>query len=72
MKRLTMLVTSEGRWVLEDSAEFLAELGDPHPDYDAALFAVLRDVSRIPAVRAAYQRLSALGVRLLGAVVIGE
>ena len=40
MKRLTMLVTSEGGWVLEDSAEFLAELGDPDPDYDAALFAV--------------------------------
>jgi hypothetical protein len=35
-----MLVTSEGRWVLEDSAEFLAELGDPDPDYAAALFAV--------------------------------
>ena len=40
MKRLTMLVTSDGRWVLEDSAEFLAALGDPAPDYDAALFAV--------------------------------
>jgi len=40
VKRLAMLVTSEGRWVLEDSAEFLAELGDPDPDYDAALFAI--------------------------------
>ena len=40
MKRLTMLVTSEGGWVLEDSAEFLAELGDPDPDYEVALFAV--------------------------------
>jgi hypothetical protein len=40
VKRLTMLVTSEGRWVLEDSAEFLAELGDPDPDYDTALFAI--------------------------------
>lgn len=40
MKRLTMLVTSDGRWVIEDSAEFLAALGDPDPDYDAALFAV--------------------------------
>ena len=28
MKRLTMLVTSDGRWVLEDSAEFLAALGE--------------------------------------------
>jgi hypothetical protein len=40
VKRLSMLVTSDGRWVLEDSAEFLAELGDPEPDYDAAQFAV--------------------------------
>jgi hypothetical protein len=35
-----MLVTSEGQWMLEDSAEFLAALGDPNPDYDAALYAV--------------------------------
>lgn len=40
MKRLSMLVTSDGQWMLEDSAEFLAALGDPNPDYDAALFAV--------------------------------
>ena len=38
---------------------------------DAVLFSVLRDVSRLPAVHAAHQRLSALGVRTLGAVVIG-
>jgi len=35
-----MLVTSDGQWVLEDSAEFLTALGDPNPDYDAASFAV--------------------------------
>ena len=40
MKRLTMLVTSDGQWVLEDSFEFLTALGDPNPDYDAASFAV--------------------------------
>jgi hypothetical protein len=40
VKRLTMLVTPDGRWVLEDSAEFLAALGDPSPDYDGASFAV--------------------------------
>jgi capsular exopolysaccharide synthesis family protein len=39
---------------------------------DAALFAVLRDVSRLPAVQAAQQKLESLGVRTLGAVVIGE
>lgn len=35
-----MLVTSEGRWVLENSTELLAAIGDPQPDYDAAAFAV--------------------------------
>jgi capsular exopolysaccharide synthesis family protein len=38
---------------------------------DAVLLSVLRDVSRAPRVYAACQRLSALGVRLLGAVVNG-
>lgn len=40
MQRLTMLVTSDGQWVFENSAEFLEALGDPAPDYDAAQFAV--------------------------------
>jgi hypothetical protein len=40
VKRLTMIATRDGRWVLGDSAEFLAALGDPEPDYDAASFAV--------------------------------
>ena len=40
MKRLSMLVTSEGQWLLEDSTEFRAALGDPDFDYDATLFAV--------------------------------
>jgi hypothetical protein len=40
VNRLTMLVTAEGDWVLENSAEFRAALGDPEPDYDAGLFAV--------------------------------
>jgi polysaccharide biosynthesis transport protein len=38
---------------------------------DAVIFSVLRDVSRMPAVHAAHQRLTALGVRTLGAVLIG-
>jgi capsular exopolysaccharide synthesis family protein len=38
---------------------------------DAAILAVLRDVSRLPAVYAAYQRLSLLGLTILGAVVNG-
>jgi hypothetical protein len=40
VKRLSMLVTVEGQWLLEDSTEFQAALGDPNPDYDATLFAV--------------------------------
>jgi hypothetical protein len=40
VKPLTMLVTSDGQWVLEDSPEFLAALGDPDPDYDPTGFAV--------------------------------
>jgi capsular exopolysaccharide synthesis family protein len=38
---------------------------------DAVLFSVLRDVSRLPKVYAAYERLATLGVRMLGAVVAG-
>ncbi len=38
---------------------------------DGVLFSILRDVSRVPEVYAAQQRLSPLGVRMLGAVVIG-
>ena len=40
MKRLTMLVTPDGRWVFPDSEEFLALLGDAAPDYDAISYAV--------------------------------
>lgn len=40
MQQLTMLVTAEGKWVLPDSDEFLAALGDLEPDYDAVGFAV--------------------------------
>ena len=40
MQQLTMLVTADGKWVLPDSDEFLAALGDPNPDYDAVGFAV--------------------------------
>jgi capsular exopolysaccharide synthesis family protein len=39
---------------------------------DAVLFSILREVSRMPTVYAAHQRLAALGIRMLGAVVIGE
>jgi capsular exopolysaccharide synthesis family protein len=38
---------------------------------DAVIFSLLREVSRMPRVYAAYQRLAVLGVRMLGAVVNG-
>ncbi len=38
---------------------------------DAVIFSTLRDVSRLPKVFAAYQRLSMLGIRILGAIVNG-
>jgi capsular exopolysaccharide synthesis family protein len=41
------------------------------PHVDAALFSVLRDVSRLPKIHEAYSRLSSLGVRMLGTVVAG-
>jgi Mrp family chromosome partitioning ATPase len=38
---------------------------------DGVILSVLRDVSRLPAVHLAQQRLQSLGVNTLGAVVIG-
>ncbi len=41
------------------------------PNVDGVLFSVLRDVSRLPSVYAAYERLTQMGTKLLGAVVTG-
>jgi polysaccharide biosynthesis transport protein len=38
---------------------------------DGVLFSILRDVSRAPAVYAAQQKLQPLGIRILGAVMVG-
>jgi Mrp family chromosome partitioning ATPase len=38
---------------------------------DGAVFAILRDVSRAPAIYAAQQKIAPLNVRTLGAVVLG-
>jgi len=38
---------------------------------DGVIFSILRDVSRIPAVHAAHQKINNLGIRTLGAVMIG-
>jgi len=39
---------------------------------DAVLLSVLRNVSRLPAIYAAQQKLASLGVRILGAVLAGD
>src|SRR5205085_3969421 len=38
---------------------------------DGVIFSILRDVSRLPSIQAAQHKLRSLGVRTLGAVVIG-
>jgi Mrp family chromosome partitioning ATPase len=38
---------------------------------DGVIFSILYDVSRLPKVYAAHQRLEMLGIRMLGAVVSG-
>jgi succinoglycan biosynthesis transport protein ExoP len=38
---------------------------------DGVIFTILRDVSRVPAVYAAQQKMNNLGIRTLGAVMIG-
>lgn len=40
MEQLTILITSDGRWVLPDTPAFFAAIGDLDPDYDAVGFAV--------------------------------
>ena len=38
---------------------------------DGALFSILRDVSQLPKIHAAHERIAALGVPILGAVLSG-
>ncbi len=40
VQNLTILITPDGEWVLPDTPDFFAALGDPDPDYDAVGFAV--------------------------------
>jgi capsular exopolysaccharide synthesis family protein len=60
-------------FIVVDSAPVLpvADTQIIAPFADAVVFSTLRDVSRLPKVFAAYQRLASLGVRILGAVVTG-
>src|SRR5205807_861173 len=60
-------------FVIVDSAPVLpvadAQLIGQH--VDGVIFSVLREVSRLPSVHAARERLSMLGVNILGAVITG-
>jgi capsular exopolysaccharide synthesis family protein len=60
-------------FIIVDSAPVLPVADSLHisQQVDAVLFSVLRDVSRLPKIYAAYERLSRLGVRIMGAVVSG-
>lgn len=52
----------------------LLHVADPlilAPKVDAVLFSVLREVSRLPAVYSAYEKVLMLGVRVLGTIVHG-
>lgn len=40
MQHQAFLVTPDGRWLPEGGADFLTEVGDPDPDFDAPMFAV--------------------------------
>jgi len=61
-------------YIIVDSAPILAVADSllVAEQVDAVLFSILRDVSRIPEVYAAYERLEKLGIRMLGAVVSGD
>jgi capsular exopolysaccharide synthesis family protein len=73
LPRLVGHLKSRYEYVIIDSAPVLpvadSLLISQH--VDAVLLSVYREVSRLPAVFAGYERLSALGVRVLGVVVTG-
>jgi capsular exopolysaccharide synthesis family protein len=71
--RLLELLKEQFEFIIVDSSPVLpvADSLLVAQNVDAVLFSILRDVSRIPMVYTAYQRLAALGVRMLGAVISG-
>jgi capsular exopolysaccharide synthesis family protein len=66
-------VREQYEYVVVDSAPVLpvADSLQVCQHVDAVVFSILRDVSRLPKVYAAYERLAMLGVRMLGVVVAG-
>lgn len=74
MRNLLDTLKTQYDFVIVDSAPVLpvADTLLLGQQVDAVLFSILRDVSRVHHVHAAYDRLSRLGVRMLGAVINGE
>ena len=73
LQRLFDAVEGQYDYIIVDSAPVLAVADSLQvcQHVDAVLFSVLRDVSRLPRIHAAYEQLSRLGVRMLGVVVAG-
>lgn len=74
MRNVLAILKTQYDFVIVDSAPVLpvADTLLLGQQVDAVLFSILRDVSRINHVHAAYDRLSRLGVRMLGAVINGD
>jgi Mrp family chromosome partitioning ATPase len=72
-RSLLATLKREYDFVIVDSAPILlvADSLTISQSVDAVLFSILREVSRMPLVYAAYERLESLGARMLGAVVTG-
>jgi polysaccharide biosynthesis transport protein len=73
MGELVRQLRDQYEFVLVDSSPVLPVADAPQigRHMDAVIFSVLRDVSRLPSVYAAHERLAMLGIRVLGAVVSG-
>jgi succinoglycan biosynthesis transport protein ExoP len=71
MRRLFRVLRKRFEIIIVDTAPVLpvADTLLISKHVDAAIFSVLKDVSRMPKVVAAQERLNSLGVRILGAVV---
>jgi polysaccharide biosynthesis transport protein len=72
-RHILELLRSEFDFIVVDSAPVLpvADSLLIGQSVDGVIFSILREVSRLPKVYAAHQRLEMLGVRMLGAVVSG-
>jgi capsular exopolysaccharide synthesis family protein len=73
LKNLLEQVRDHYDFIIIDSAPVLAvaDTLQISQHVDAVILSILRDVSRLPLIHDAYERLTRLGARILGAVVAG-